>query len=144
MTTEGPTSSSAPSSDFIKQWLRHVQNVNEKGPSTSAVLSQENIQELYGLQMEEVYSISQQLLTSQLPNEDYAAILLTHSQDVADLRDKIAEGDNSGVKIMTNGWMQVQKCQFLKPFNHLMEEYLDLCRTSLQIQLPCSHRRCSE
>ena len=49
MITEGPTSSSAPSSDFIKQWLRPVQDVSEAGPSTSAVLSQENIQELYGL-----------------------------------------------------------------------------------------------
>ena len=66
MTTEGPTSSSAPRYDFINQRLRPVQNVNEAVPSTSAVLSQENIQELYGLQMEEVYSISQQLLTSQL------------------------------------------------------------------------------
>ena len=44
--------------------------------------------------MEEVYSISQQILTSQLPNEDYTAILLTHSQDVVDLRDKVVEEDN--------------------------------------------------
>ena len=46
MTTEGPTSSSAPSSDFNKQWLRHVQDASEAGPSISAVLSQENIHEL--------------------------------------------------------------------------------------------------
>ena len=44
--------------------------------------------------MGEVYSIAQQLLTSQLPNEDYATILLTHSQNVADLRDKIVDADN--------------------------------------------------
>ena len=37
MITEGPTSSSAPSSDFIQQWLRHVQDVNEGEPSTFAV-----------------------------------------------------------------------------------------------------------
>ena len=57
--TEGPNSSSAPSSYFIKQWLRPVQDVNEVGPYTSTVLSQTNIQELYGMHMEEMYLVSQ-------------------------------------------------------------------------------------
>ena len=44
--------------------------------------------------MEEMYLIAQQLLTSQLPTEDYVVLLLTHYQDVADMRDKAIEIDN--------------------------------------------------
>ena len=119
MITERPTASSAPSSDFIKQWLSHVQDVSEEGPSTYAVLSQENIQELCRLNMEEVYSISQQLLTSQLPNEDYASIVLTNSQNVADLREIIVEADNG------NKWLDVNATVSMpEALQSLREEYM--------------------
>ena len=48
MVSEGPTRSSAPSSDFIKQWLQHMQHDRESGPSTSALLLEEELKALYG------------------------------------------------------------------------------------------------
>ena len=41
MTTYGPTSSSAPSSNFIKQWLEPVQNVSELGTFHCSSFSRE-------------------------------------------------------------------------------------------------------
>ena len=72
--------------------------------------------------MEEVYSISQQLLTSHLPNEDYAAILLTHSQDIADLRDKVVEANNGE---NPDNWLDASaKVTMLEALQNLREEYL--------------------
>ena len=123
MTTKGPTSSSARNSEFIKQWIRHVQDVSEAGPSISAALSQVNIQELYGLQMEEVYSISQQLLTSQLPNEDYAAI---HSNSFSECcwseGHKVIEANNGE---NPEKWLDANaKVSMPKALQSLRDEYL--------------------
>ena len=69
-----------------------------------------------------MYSIAQQLLTSQLPNEDYAAILLTHSQYVADLRDKAVEVDN---RENPDKWLDAnEKVTMPEALQSLREEYL--------------------
>ena len=48
MIKEGPTTSSAPNFHFMQQWLQHVQRDKEAKPSTSALLSEEELQALYG------------------------------------------------------------------------------------------------
>ena len=44
--------------------------------------------------MEGIYSTTQQLLTSQIPNEDYVAILLSYVEDVENIRDKIVDKED--------------------------------------------------
>ena len=61
------------------------------GPSTSSIIPQEDNQNLYGDKMEGLYSTAQQLLTYQMRNEYYSAILLTYSKDVEDIRDKVVD-----------------------------------------------------
>ena len=87
--------------------------------------------------MEDVYSISQQLLTSQLPNEDYAAIFLTHSQDVAELRDKAVEADNGE---NPDKWLDVSaQVSIPEALQTLREEYLTsvgpLCKDTLTTEI---------
>ena len=86
---EGPPPSSASSSHFIKQWMQYVQHEREAKPYTSGPLSQVDLQNIYGEQIEEIYAIAQQLLTSQLPNKDYSAIILTYAQDIENMRDRV-------------------------------------------------------
>ena len=69
-----------------------------------------------------MYSIAQQLLTSQLPNEDYAAIILTHSQDIADMRDKAAADDS---RVNPDQWLDENaKVTIPEALQYLREEYL--------------------
>ena len=72
--------------------------------------------------MKEMYSIAQQLFTSHLPNEDYASILLSHSQDVVDLRDKVVEVDT---RANPDKWLDAnEKVTMPEAFQSLREEYL--------------------
>ena len=87
--------------------------------------------------MEEVYSISQQLLTSHILNEDYAIILLTHSQDVADMRDKVIEADNGE---NPDKWLDASaQVSIPEALQSLREEYLTsigpLCKDNSPVEI---------
>ena len=99
-----------------------MQHDRETRPSASGLLSQEELQNIYGEHVKGIYSTSQQLLTSQIPNEDYAAILLNYAKDIEDIRDMVvdeAEGENP------NKWLDVaENVTMHKALQYLREEYL--------------------
>ena len=70
--TGGNATSSNPSLNFVQEWLTHVHHNDQgPGPSTAPLLSSEQLVELSEEQLEGLQKLTQQLLTSTLPNDDY-------------------------------------------------------------------------
>ena len=106
ITIEGPTTiSGVPNSNFFQQWLQPIQHDWEAGPSTVPLLSKEELTDLYGEQMDGLYQIAQQLLTSKMPNKDYAAIMLQYVKDVDDVQEKVAEDIETGKIENVDAWL---------------------------------------
>ena len=79
--------------------------------------------------MEWLYSTAQHLLTSQIPNEDYSAILLNYAKDVEEIRDKIVDEEGG---IYPDRWLDAAETVTMPAsLQYLMEENLTYDRTYL-------------
>ena len=78
----------------IHQWLQPVQIVNgSTSQSVPTKMSNEALDELCVDQVEAMSKIAQHLLTSNLSNSDYKAILLCHKDDMDQVKDKTVNED---------------------------------------------------
>ena len=90
--TGGVASTSTPSSNFVQQWLNPMHHNDQgAGPSTATLLSDEQLAELNEEQLEGLQKLTQQLLTSNISNQDYQAILLGYREDVEANQEKIID-----------------------------------------------------
>ena len=99
-----------------------MQHDKEAGPSTSGLLSQEELQNHLWRTDGRDLSTAQQLLTSHIPNEDYSAILLNYAKDVEDIRDKVV--DEAGGENPDKWLDEADKVTMPDALRYLREEYL--------------------
>ena len=92
--TGGVASSSTLRPNFVQEWLNPVHHNDQgSGPSTVNLLSDEQLAELNEEQLEGLQKLTQQLLTSNLSNQDYQTILLGYRTDVEANQQKIVDED---------------------------------------------------
>ena len=96
--TGGVASTSTPSSNFVQSWLNPVHHNDQgTGPSSVGLLSEEQLAELTEEQLEGLQKLTQQLVTSNISNQDYQAILLGYREDVEFNQEKIVnEAEQQG------------------------------------------------
>ena len=75
----------------FQQWLKPVQHDSALGSQSVPPLSSEALHEMSVAQVEEFSKLAQHLLTANLPNADYEAILLCHKQDMEAQQEKIVD-----------------------------------------------------
>ena len=81
----------AVASSNLSQWLKPVQHDRPSGSQSVPMMSSEALHEMSVAQVEEFSKIAQHLLTANLPNSDYEAIILCHKEDMEAQKEKIAD-----------------------------------------------------
>ncbi|KAK1355880.1 hypothetical protein POM88_049136 [Heracleum sosnowskyi] len=121
---EVPSTSSHLAQATMSEWLKPVHHDRPSGSSSvPSHLTEEAIQNLNVAQIDEFSKIAQHLLTSNLPNADYEAILLCHKEDVEAQQEKIMnEAEPEG---NVDAWLDSKRTVNLKDaLAFVREEYL--------------------
>ena len=128
--TGGAASTSTHSSNFVHKWLNPVHHNDQgSGPSTVHLLSDEQLAELNEEQLEGLQKLTQQLLTSNLSNQDYQAILLGYRTDVEANQQKIVDEDEDQGNV--DHWLSKEfKSTIDEALAAFREEYLTFLGSS--------------
>ncbi|KAK1356458.1 hypothetical protein POM88_049714 [Heracleum sosnowskyi] len=121
---EVPSTSSHLAQATITEWLKPVQHDRASGSSSvPPQLTEEELQDLHVAQIDEISRIAQHLLTANLPNSDYEAILLTHKEDVEAQQDKIVDEAQQAGNV--DAWLDGKRTVKLKEaLAFIREDYL--------------------
>ncbi|KAK1379255.1 hypothetical protein POM88_025999 [Heracleum sosnowskyi] len=121
---EVPSTSSHLAQATMSEWLKPVHHDRPSGSSSvPSKMTEEAIQDLHVAQIDEFSKIAQHLLTSNLPNADYEAILLCHKEDVEAQQEKIVDAAEPEGNV--DAWLDAKRTLKLKDaLAFLREEYL--------------------
>ncbi|KAK1394320.1 hypothetical protein POM88_013376 [Heracleum sosnowskyi] len=121
---EVPSTSSHLAQATFTEWLKPVQHNRASGSSSvPPQLTEEELKDLHVAQIDEISRIAQHLLTANLPNSDYEAILLTHKEDVEAQQDKIVDEAQQAGNV--DAWLDGKRTFKLKEtLSFLREDYL--------------------
>ncbi|KAK1365721.1 hypothetical protein POM88_041282 [Heracleum sosnowskyi] len=121
---EVPSTSSHLAQATMSEWLKPVHHDRPSGSSSvPSKMTEEAIQDLHVAQIDEFSKIAQHLLTSNLPNADYEAILLCHKEDVEAQQEKIVDAAEPEGNV--DAWLDAKRTLKLKDaLAFLREDYL--------------------
>ncbi|KAK1404414.1 hypothetical protein POM88_004019 [Heracleum sosnowskyi] len=121
---EVPSTSSHLAQATMSEWLKPVHHDRPSGSSSvPSKMTEEAIQDLHVTQIDEFSKIAQHLLTSNLPNADYEAILLCHKEDVEAQQEKIVDAAEPEGNM--DAWLDAKRTLKLKDaLAFLREEFL--------------------
>ncbi|KAK1379297.1 hypothetical protein POM88_026041 [Heracleum sosnowskyi] len=121
---EVPSTSSHLAQATMSEWLKPVHHDRPSGSSSvPSKMTEEAIQDLHVAQIDEFSKIAQHLLTSNLPNADYEAILLCHKEDVEAQQEKIVDAAEPEGNV--DAWLDAKRTLKLKDaLAFLREEFL--------------------
>ncbi|KAK1399488.1 hypothetical protein POM88_009351 [Heracleum sosnowskyi] len=121
---EVPSTSSHLAQATMSEWLKPVHHDRPSGSSSvPSQMTEEAIQNLNVAQIDEFSKIAQHLLTSNLPNADYEAILLCHKEDVEAQQEKIVNAAEPEGNV--DAWLDSKRTVNLKDaLAFVREEYL--------------------
>ncbi|KAK1379317.1 hypothetical protein POM88_026061 [Heracleum sosnowskyi] len=121
---EVPSTSSHLAQATMSEWLKPVHHDRPSGSSSvPSQMTEEAIQDLHVAQIDEFSKIAQHLLTSNLPNADYEAILLCHKEDVEAQQEKIVDAAEPEGNV--DAWLDAKRTLKLKDaLAFVREEYL--------------------